>query len=286
MKSQIFKEIKLNDVMVHGSLYEREADRLLEGLGPRYADWWMLKPLPVDGDLLPEVIPGYMPPPRRSPPYGKSSISYHELTYLRKLAQPLPTHFVLGNLIVMQDWASAIVKLWEKTHIVKIAIKWGAQNTDNEQMARELKGLTGGVLLLQNKYLIIMYRGNLIMNRDTVLMECQLHEEDARLRAAHALNFWDTGSSTASAKMYRSSCDNQKMKTGGLVVWTKKDTLVVYRGSDSKLYSRTSKEMHRDLSNAAEAFSLKFKNIKVKSQDGKLIDYWRVWDPATLIGGC
>ncbi|KAL9689417.1 hypothetical protein QQ045_009802 [Rhodiola kirilowii] len=57
--SQLFKGIKLNDVVVHGSL----ADRLLEGLGPRYADWWMLKPLPVDGDLLPEVIPGYMPHP-------------------------------------------------------------------------------------------------------------------------------------------------------------------------------------------------------------------------------
>ncbi|CAM8909165.1 unnamed protein product [Rhodiola kirilowii] len=206
--SQIFKEIKLNDVVVHGSLYEREADRLLEGLGPRYADWWMLKPLPVDGDLLPEVIPGYMPPPRRSPPYGKSSISDHELTYLRKLAPPLPTHFVLGRNRKLQGLASAIVKLWEKTHIVKIAIKWGVQNTDNEQMARELKGLTGGVLLLRNKYLIILYRGkdflpsgvaNLIMNRDTVLMECQLHEEDARLRAAHALNFWDSGSSTTSA---------------------------------------------------------------------------------------
>ncbi|CAM8906164.1 unnamed protein product [Rhodiola kirilowii] len=210
--SQIFKEIKLNDVVVHGSLYEREADRLLEGLGPRYADWWMLKPLPVDGDLLPEVIPGYMPPPRRSPPYGKSSISDHELTYLRKLAPPLPTHFVLGRNRKLQGLASAIVKLWEKTHIVKIAIKWGVQNTDNEQMARELKsyqqGLTGGVLLLRNKYLIILYRGkdflpsgvaNLIMNRDTVLMECQLHEEDARLRAAHALNFWDSGSSMTSA---------------------------------------------------------------------------------------
>ncbi|CAM8903566.1 unnamed protein product [Rhodiola kirilowii] len=200
--------IRLNDVVVHGSLYEREADRLLEGLGPRYADWWMLKPLPVDGDLLPEVIPGYMPPPRRSPPYGKSSISDHELTYLRKLAPPLPTHFVLGRNRKLQGLASAIVKLWEKTHIVKIAIKWGVQNTDNEQMARELKCLTGGVLLLRNKYLIILYRGkdflpsgvaNLIMNRDTVLMECQLHEEDARLRAAHALNFWDSGSSMTSA---------------------------------------------------------------------------------------
>lgn len=95
--SQLFKGMYLNDVVVHGSLYEREADRLLEGLGPRYVDWWMSKPLPVDGDLLPEVIRGYKPPPRRCPPYVKPSITDYDLTYLRKLAQPLPTHFVLGN---------------------------------------------------------------------------------------------------------------------------------------------------------------------------------------------
>ncbi|CAM8903575.1 unnamed protein product [Rhodiola kirilowii] len=60
-------------------------------------------------------------------PYGKSSIADHELTHLRKLAHPLPTHFVLGRNRKLQGLASAIVKLWEKTHKVKIAIKWGAQ---------------------------------------------------------------------------------------------------------------------------------------------------------------
>ncbi|KAK9115425.1 hypothetical protein Syun_022222 [Stephania yunnanensis] len=53
---------------VSGTLYEREADRLLNGLGPRFVDWWWPKPLPVDADLLPEVIPGFMTPYRCCPP--------------------------------------------------------------------------------------------------------------------------------------------------------------------------------------------------------------------------
>lgn len=80
------------------SLYEREADRLLDGLGPRFVDWWMHKPLPVDGDLLPGLVPGYKTPFRLSPPFTRSKLTDAELTYLRKLARPLPTHFVLGIL--------------------------------------------------------------------------------------------------------------------------------------------------------------------------------------------
>lgn len=78
------------------SLYEREADRLLDGLGPRFVDWWMQKPLPVDADLLPETIPGFKTPFRLCPPFTKAKLTDSELTYLRKLAHPLPTHFVLG----------------------------------------------------------------------------------------------------------------------------------------------------------------------------------------------
>ncbi|XVF31582.1 hypothetical protein REPUB_Repub17cG0003300 [Reevesia pubescens] len=37
-------------------------------LGPHFIDWWMQKPLPVDADLLPEVIPGFRPLLRLSPP--------------------------------------------------------------------------------------------------------------------------------------------------------------------------------------------------------------------------
>lgn len=39
----------------------------------------------------------------------------------------------------LQGLAGAILTLWEKSPIVKIAIKWGIPNTNNEQMANELK---------------------------------------------------------------------------------------------------------------------------------------------------
>ncbi|KAI5392181.1 hypothetical protein KIW84_076825, partial [Lathyrus oleraceus] len=78
-----------------GSLYERECDRLLDGLGPRFLDWWMNKPLPVDADLLPEVVPGFEPPFRLCPPHTSVKLTDDELTYFRKISHPLPTHFVL-----------------------------------------------------------------------------------------------------------------------------------------------------------------------------------------------
>lgn len=80
----------------NSSLYERETDRLLDGLGPRFVDWWMRKPLPVNADLLPEMVPGFRPPFRHCPPKTRPKLTDDELTYLRKLAKPLPTHFVLG----------------------------------------------------------------------------------------------------------------------------------------------------------------------------------------------
>ncbi|CAA7018176.1 unnamed protein product [Microthlaspi erraticum] len=171
------------------SLYEREADRLLNGLGPRYVDWWMRRPFPVDADLLPEVVPGYITPSRRCPPNTRANLSDGELTYLRNLAQALPFHFVLGRNHRLQGLASAIVKLWEKCVIAKIAIKWGALNTNNEAMADELKHLTGGVLILRNRYLIILYRGkdflsdevaDLVEDRERLLGRYQHFEETKR----------------------------------------------------------------------------------------------------------
>lgn len=88
-------------VAINGSLFEREADRLLDGLGPRFIDWWRHKPLPVDADLLSEVVPGFKTPFRLCPPHSKSSkLTDEELTHLRNLAQPLPTHFVLGTFFI------------------------------------------------------------------------------------------------------------------------------------------------------------------------------------------
>jgi hypothetical protein len=39
----------------------------------------------------------------------------------------------------LQGLAAAILKLWEKSLIAKIAVKVGIQNTNNEQMAWNLK---------------------------------------------------------------------------------------------------------------------------------------------------
>lgn len=187
----------VNCQLVNGSLYERETERLLDGLGPRFIDWWMHKPLPVDADLLPEEVPGFQPPFRLCPPHSSAKLTDYELTYFRKLAQSLPTHFVLGRNKGLKGLASAILKLWEKSLIAKIAIKYGIPNTDNEMMANELKCLTGGVLLLRNKFYILLYRGNdflprsvasLVEKRELELKSRQLHEEVARMKAIQAFS--------------------------------------------------------------------------------------------------
>ncbi|KAI4352202.1 hypothetical protein L6164_006476 [Bauhinia variegata] len=219
----------MNCQPVHGSLYEREADRLLDGLGPRFIDWWMHKPLPVDGDLLPEVVPGFKLPFRLSPPHDGAKLTDTELAYLRKLAKLLPTHFVLGRNRRVQGLAAAILKLWEKSLIAKIAVKYGVPNTHNETMANELKSLTGGVLLLRNKYFIILYRGKdflpgrvatLIENREVELRSFQLQEEVARLTATEAFPVIDepsentstSGTLTEFKEIQRMLRDNEMVK--------------------------------------------------------------------------
>ncbi|KAL8161156.1 hypothetical protein V2J09_012645 [Rumex salicifolius] len=140
-------------VHIDGSLYEREGDRLLEGLGPRFVDWWYPKPLPVDADLLPEVVRGFKTPFRRRPPNMRPKLTDDELTYLRKFALYLPTHF--GGTV-------------------------------------DSRRLTGGVLLLRNKFFIILYRGkdflsvdvaSLVVEREMELRKLQLFEEDMRHNA-------------------------------------------------------------------------------------------------------
>ncbi|KAL6568147.1 hypothetical protein OROHE_003831 [Orobanche hederae] len=138
---------------------EAEYNSLLDGLGPRFEDWWGTGVLPVDADLLPQTIPGYKTPFRLLPVGMRSGLTNAEMTNLRKLAKSLPSHFALGRNRNHQGLAISIVKLWEKSLLVKIAVKRGIQNTNNKLMAEELKNLTGGVLLLRNKYYIVMYRG-------------------------------------------------------------------------------------------------------------------------------
>ncbi|CAK9167839.1 unnamed protein product [Ilex paraguariensis] len=138
---------------------EVEFNSLLDGLGPRFEDWWGTGVLPVDADLLPKEIPGYKTPFRLLPTGMRSGLTNAEMTNLRKLAKSLPCHFALGRNRNHQGLAAAIIKLWEKSLVVKIAVKRGIQNTNNKLMSEELKKLTGGLLLLRNKYYIVIYRG-------------------------------------------------------------------------------------------------------------------------------
>lgn len=76
---------------------EAECNSLLDGLGPRFEDWWGTGILPVDGDLLPQKVPGYKTPFRLLPTGMRPRLTNAELTNLRKLAKSLPCHFALGN---------------------------------------------------------------------------------------------------------------------------------------------------------------------------------------------
>lgn len=76
---------------------EAEYNALLDGLGPRFEDWWGTGVLPVDADLLPPTIPGYKTPFRLLATGMRSRLTNAEMTNLRKLAKSLPCHFALGN---------------------------------------------------------------------------------------------------------------------------------------------------------------------------------------------
>lgn len=192
-------DVRKDEEPVKGTLYEREVNRLLDSLGPRFIDWWWNTPLPVDADLLPEAVPGFKTPFRQCPPGVRPALADEELTYLRKLARPLPTHFALGRNTKLQGLAAAILKLWEKSLIAKIAVKVGIQNTNNEQMAWNLKRLTGGTIILRNKDFIILYRGKdflpggvtqSVIEREAQVHDQQVKEEEARLKVIDSLQMF------------------------------------------------------------------------------------------------
>lgn len=180
---------------------EAEYNLLLDELGPRFVDWWGTGILPVDADLLPQTIPGYKAPFRLLPVGMRSRLTNLEMTDLRKLAKGLPCHFALGRNRHHQGLAAAILKLWEKSLVVKIAIKQGIQNTNNKLMAEELKNLTGGLLLLRNKYFIVIYRGKdflpgsvsiALAERQEITKDIQEVEEKSRNSIARQ-SFFENG---------------------------------------------------------------------------------------------
>lgn len=55
----------------------------------------------------------------------------------------------------LEGLAAAIVKLWEKSEIAKIAVKRGIQNTNHERMAEQLKvGKTFSSLLSPEEHIL------------------------------------------------------------------------------------------------------------------------------------
>lgn len=86
-----------------GSMTEEEVEynSLLDGLGPRFVEWWGTGVLPVDADLLPEKVPGYKTPFRLLPTGMRSRLTNAEVTNLRKLAKSLPCHFALGIVLFL-----------------------------------------------------------------------------------------------------------------------------------------------------------------------------------------
>ncbi|XP_015633556.1 CRM-domain containing factor CFM2, chloroplastic isoform X3 [Oryza sativa Japonica Group] len=136
-----------------------EADKLLDGLGPRFSDWWGYDPLPVDADLLPAIVPGYRRPFRLLPSGVPPRLTDREMTILRRLARPLPYHYALGRSSNLQGLAASMIKLWERCEVAKVAIKRGAENIDSDLISEKLKGLTGGTLLSRDNESIVFYRG-------------------------------------------------------------------------------------------------------------------------------
>ncbi|KAG9131979.1 hypothetical protein Leryth_017181 [Lithospermum erythrorhizon] len=173
--------------------YEDEIDHLLAGLGPRYTDWPGGDPLPVDADLLPGVVPGYQPPFRLLPYGVRSTLGGKEATDLRRLARVLPPHFAVGRSRQHQGLAAAMVKLWERSSVAKIALKRGVQLTTSERMAEDIKRLTGAILLSRNKDFLVFYRGKdflrpdvaeALLEKEKLAKTLQEEEEQARLRAS------------------------------------------------------------------------------------------------------
>lgn len=75
---------------------EAEYNQLLDGLGPRFVEWWSTGVLPIDADQLPPSIPGYKTPFRLLPTGMRSRLTNAEMTQMRKFAKSLPCHFALG----------------------------------------------------------------------------------------------------------------------------------------------------------------------------------------------
>ncbi|GFY93973.1 CRS1 / YhbY (CRM) domain-containing protein [Actinidia rufa] len=120
-----------------------ERAHLLDDLGPRFKDWSGREPLPVDSKLLPSVAPGYKLPFRLLP-YGIT-------TWYKRQGNDVLSQNCKNYAFTFCSWnrqlrglAMAMVKLWERSVIAKIAIKCGVQNTCNERTRARAQGHSRG----------------------------------------------------------------------------------------------------------------------------------------------
>ncbi|XP_024931578.3 CRM-domain containing factor CFM3, chloroplastic/mitochondrial [Ziziphus jujuba] len=240
-----------------------DLNSLLDELGPRFEDWLGREPLPVDADLLPPVVPGYKTPFRLLPHGVRHCLSNKGMTKFRRLARTVPPHFALGRNRELQGLANAMVKLWEKSAIAKIAIKRGVENTCNERMAEELRQLTGGTLLSRNKEFIVFYRGNDFLPPAVTealrerrnLRDLQQDEEEQ-------------------ARKLASASDSIELKTkassGQLVAGTLAETVAATARWGNQLTSLDVEKMLRDSTLSRHASLIKHLQNKLALAKGKL----------------
>ncbi|KVI00855.1 CRM-domain containing factor CFM3, chloroplastic/mitochondrial isoform X2 [Cynara cardunculus var. scolymus] len=256
------------------SMTEEEAEfsSVLDGLGPRFYEWWGTGILPVDADLLPQTIPGFKTPFRLLPTGMRPRLTNAEMTNLRKLAKSLPCHFALGRNRNHQGLAAAIVQLWEKSMVAKIAVKRGIQNTNNELMAEELKRLTGGVLLLRNKYYIVIYRGKdfvptnvatALAERQEMTKEIQDAEEKVRNGAVEAAPSVEHGETLAGslAEFYQAQAQWGREKT------SEEQEKMIEEASKTKI-TRVVKKLEHKL------FIAQSKRLKADKELAKIRESW------------
>ncbi|XP_059633115.1 CRM-domain containing factor CFM3, chloroplastic/mitochondrial [Cornus florida] len=236
-----------------------ELNYLLDELGPRFKDWSGRDPPPVDADLLPAVVPGYKTPFRLLPYRIRQGLRDKEMTYFRRTARTMPPHFALGRNRELQGLAMAMVKLWERSAIAKIAIKRGVQNTCNERMAEELKILTGGTLLSRNKDYIVFYRGNDFL--PPVVTETL--EEAQKLTA---LRQDDEEQTRQNASMIYS---NAKAAKGPLVAGTLAETMAATSRWGNQPSSEDIEKMMRDSALARHASLVRYLEMKLALAKGK-----------------
>ncbi|EPS74467.1 hypothetical protein M569_00278, partial [Genlisea aurea] len=260
---------------------EAEYNMLLDGLGPRFEDWWGTGVLPVDADLLPPAVPGYKTPFRLLPVGMRSRLTNAEMTHLRKLAKRLPSHFALGKNRKHQGLASAIVKLWEKSLLVKIAVKRGIQNTNNKLMAEELKALTGGVLLLRNKYYIIMYRGkdflppsvaSALAERNEMTKQIQDVEERVRRGPAAAITNGDDDDGKEASAGTLSEFYEAQVRWGMEISPDQRNKMLEEASRSIKM--KALKRLERKVA-AAQA-----KKLRAEKLLSKIVDSWVPVDPS------